>query len=56
LLLIARVDDGWRRLVQAGEEAAAAGEELEPLFCYKRVQPTIDFRFDGTHPVLSSVG
>ena len=50
LLLIARVDDGWRRLVQAGEEAAAAGEELEPLFDYKRVQPTINFRFDGTHP------
>lgn len=35
--------------MQAGEEAAAAGEELEPLFDYKRVQPTVKFRFDGTH-------
>ena len=35
-----------------GEEvpptAAADSEELEPLFDYSRVQPTIDFRFDGT--------
>jgi len=35
-------------MTTAGEEAAAAGEELEPLFCYKRVQPTIDFRFDDS--------
>ncbi|RCV26121.1 hypothetical protein SEVIR_5G226700v4 [Setaria viridis] len=32
----------------AGEEAAAAGEELEPLFEYKRVQPTISFHFDDS--------
>ncbi|KAF8676086.1 hypothetical protein HU200_047591 [Digitaria exilis] len=42
-----RVDE-LLRFVQAGEEAAAAGEELEPLFDYKRVQPTIKFRFDDT--------
>ncbi|CAO2203964.1 unnamed protein product [Urochloa humidicola] len=35
-------------MTTAGEEAAAAGEELEPLFEYKRVQPTIDFRFDDS--------
>lgn len=35
-------------MTTAGEEAAAAGEELEPLFDYKRVQPTINFRFDDS--------
>ncbi|CAO2190982.1 unnamed protein product [Urochloa humidicola] len=35
-------------MTTAGEEAAAAGEELEPLFEYKRVQPIINFRFDDS--------
>ncbi|CAO2170582.1 unnamed protein product [Urochloa humidicola] len=35
-------------MTTAGVEAAAASEELEPLFEYKRVQPTIDFRFDDS--------
>ncbi|TVU34532.1 hypothetical protein EJB05_16367 [Eragrostis curvula] len=30
------------------EEATAAGEELEPLFDYKRVQPAMTFRFDDS--------
>jgi len=40
------------RLVQAGElDSAAGGEDLEPLFDYKRVQPRMTFSFDGTHRV-----
>ncbi|CAL4962722.1 unnamed protein product [Urochloa decumbens] len=35
-------------MTTAGDEAAAAGEELEPLFEYKRVQPTVNFRFDDS--------
>ncbi|RLN22401.1 uncharacterized protein C2845_PM07G15220 [Panicum miliaceum] len=35
-------------MTTAGEEAAAAGEELEPLFDYKRLQPTINFHFDDS--------
>jgi hypothetical protein len=32
----------------AGAEAEADEEELEPLFDYSRVQPTMAFSFDGT--------
>ncbi|CAO2198587.1 unnamed protein product [Urochloa humidicola] len=35
-------------MTTAGDEAAAAGEELEPLFEYKRVQPAVNFRFDDS--------
>jgi hypothetical protein len=41
-------------LVQAEEDIA--GEELEPLFDYKRVQPATTFRFDGTRRAAASVG
>jgi hypothetical protein len=41
-------------LVQAEEEVA--GEELDPLFDYKRVQPAMTFRFDGTRCRLRWLG
>jgi hypothetical protein len=40
-------------LVQAED---IAGEELEPLFDYKRVQPAMTFHFDGTRRATASVG
>lgn len=47
-------------LVQAHEEevpaAGADSEELEPLFDYSRVQPTIDFCFDGKVPRSLALG